>query len=202
MGLLGLSEAEATQRLSARATVSCGTGAEQFAADIYAHIPDEDQRERHIAETLAITLAEAKMKLIDEPLAQKLVAQHPDLHQAKLIGMALDTLFKVKCGEGSLKTPAGRQAVAPSAFISNLAGALLALELVRFESSGTLNNSPNYFFGSPWKPPHRRLRLTRQKLAACESCASPATVSTLRALWPNLNWPSQIGTKVRFASGE
>jgi hypothetical protein len=159
---------------------------------IYPHAPEEDQRERNIAEGLGITLAEAKKGFIDNRLAQKLVAQHPDLNQAALIGMSLDTLFKVKCGEGSLKTPAGKQAAAPFAFISNLAGALLALELVRFESPDALGNSPNYLFVSPWKPPHRNLRLTRHRLADCESCSKQTTVDTLRALWPSLNWRSQI----------
>ena len=162
---------------------------------IYAHIPAEDQRENHIAEALGITLADAKKKVIDEELAGKLVAQHPDLHQAELIGMAIDTLFKMKCGGGNLKTPAGKQAAAPFAFISNLAGALLALELVRFESSDALNSLPNYLFASPWKPPHKRLRLTRRKLVDCESCSKQTTADALRALWPNLNWPSQIVTK-------
>lgn len=161
---------------------------------IYAHIPEEAQRENHIAETLGITLADAKKKFIDGDLARKLVSQHAELHQAELVGMAVDTLFKMKCGEGSLKTPAGKQAAAPFAFISNLAGALLALELVRFESSSASNNSPNYFFASPWKPPHGRLRLTRQRLATCESCARPETADALRLLWPKVNWPTQIGS--------
>ena len=51
---------------------------------------------------------------------------------ATLIGKAFDSLFRELCAQQALLTPSGEQILAPFAFVSNLAGALLALELARF----------------------------------------------------------------------
>ncbi|MEI9922774.1 MAG: hypothetical protein WDN50_03610 [Bradyrhizobium sp.] len=71
---------------------------------------------------------------IDARVAGILAMKHPGLDEVALVGKAFDSLFKQLCAEQSLLSPTGEQVLAPFAFVSNLAGALLALELARFES--------------------------------------------------------------------
>lgn len=155
---------------------------------IYAHIPQEDQREQDIADGLGISIAEVQQGFIDQPLAVKLATLHPELDKDALIGTALDSLFKRKCGEGTLMTAAGKQAAAPFAFISNLAGALLALELIRFDSPNPVGQDENYLALSPWRPPHKLIRRTRKKLPSCEFCSKPESEQVMRMIWPELDW--------------
>ena len=127
-------------------------------ACIYPHVVNEQQQDEHTAENLGITVDDVRKPLIDEALATKLCANFPALDKAALINTALDTLYKSMCGEEQLRTPAGKQAAAPFAFISNLAGALLALELRRFDTKSHAADDTNYLFLSPWHAPHRHLR--------------------------------------------
>lgn len=133
--------------------------AEACLACIYRHIPDEFVRERAIAEGLGIPLKDVTSgALIDVRLASIIAAQHPGLHTAALVGMALDSLYKQLCAEQTLLTAAGEQTLAPFAFVSNLAGALLAIELARFDTGQRFADGKNYLFASPWAPPHRQMR--------------------------------------------
>lgn len=153
-------------------------------ACIYKHIPSEDERARSVAEGLGITVEEAKLELIDQPLAHKLAALH-SLDEAALVGTALNTLYRVRCGEGALRSAAGKQALAPFAFVSVLAGTFLALELMRFEAGATPRRLSNYFQLNPWFPPHG----TRQRLSKepdCEFCSKPKVLEAMREVWSDL----------------
>lgn len=154
---------------------------------IYPHIPQENQREQHIAEALGVSLPDVQKGFIDEVLAHKLAAIHPNLIEDALLGSSLDTLFKSLCGTGELMTVAGKQAAAPFAFISNLAGALLALELIRFDIDDSDSNG-NYVAVDPWRPPHKLLRRKHGRLRGCEFCSNPESEIALRQVWPELNW--------------
>jgi hypothetical protein len=81
---------------------------------------------------------------ISEKVAKKIVLAHQSLNFDALIGKSFDSLFKQLCGEKNIKNKAGAQVLAPFTFVSNLAGALLALELLRFCSSRSI--ATNYFF--------------------------------------------------------
>jgi molybdopterin/thiamine biosynthesis adenylyltransferase len=152
---------------------------------IYAHIPVEDQRKKHIAEGLGITEEEAGQAFIDITLANKLGSIHSGLQPEKIIGKSLDTLYKEQCGQGALLTAAGEQAIAPLAFISNLAGLLLALELVRFEASeGILPSS--YMSLDPWRPPTLHARRNRSRNPDCAFCAKPFWSDAIKLTWPDL----------------
>lgn len=79
---------------------------------------------------LGVDLTDVRRDFITEAVARKIVTAHPELVAEDLVGQSIFSLFKAKCAEGTLKNSAGEQTLAPFAFISNLAGLLLALELV------------------------------------------------------------------------
>jgi E1 N-terminal domain/ThiF family len=154
-------------------------------ACIYKHIPDELARTRDIASGLGIDLADIiPGGLIDERVAAKIFAVHPQLTPSELVGIAFDSLFKQLCGEQALLSPAGAQVLAPFAFVSNLAGALLAVELARFDAGQEIAATSNYLCLSPWAPPHSRVRSWRDREPECEFSNDPASLAALRTVWP------------------
>ena len=129
---------------------------------------------------------------IDARIARILAAKHTGLDEAALVGKAFDSLFRELCGEQTLLLPTGEQVLAPFAFVSNLAGALLALELARFESGKRFQDGRNYLFLSPWAPPHAHARRTRPRLPNCEFCGRPTAREALETVWPKLATPSVV----------
>ncbi|UVO28165.1 ThiF family adenylyltransferase [Bradyrhizobium arachidis] len=156
-------------------------------ACIYRHIPDELARAKDIATGLGVELADVTSgNLIDAGVASAIAAKHPGLDEPALVGMAFDSLFKQLCAEQALLSASGEQVLAPFAFISNLAGALLALELARFEAGARFADGKNYLFASPWAPPHPHLRRKRPSIDGCEFCGDATTLAALRVVWPEL----------------
>ncbi|MEY2395497.1 MAG: hypothetical protein QOF94_1842, partial [Acidobacteriaceae bacterium] len=151
---------------------------------IYKHIPVEHERAKSIAEGLGISLEEVNREIIDAPLARKLADIHPSLKAEALNGKALTSLYKDLCGAQALKTPAGEQALAPFAFVSNLAGALLMLELLRFDAGVRQREGANYLNLDPWAPPHGRARRIHGRIPDCEFCSKPESLDVLAAVWP------------------
>ncbi|MGO7179022.1 ThiF family adenylyltransferase [Rhizobium ruizarguesonis] len=153
-------------------------------ACIYKHVLDEDAKARDIASGLGIEVSDVDPNgLIGNRVADLIVAAHPDLHKADLLGKAFDTLFKELCGEMALLTPSGEQALAPFAFVSNMAGAYLALELVR-RTAGVATT--NYMFLDPWRPPYPKLRSFRTRDSDCQFCGKRQTQLAFRAVWPDV----------------
>jgi hypothetical protein len=154
---------------------------------IYPHIPDELARARDIASGLGLDLADVTAsERINGRVAEILAAKHAGLDENALVGMAFDSLFKQLCAEQSLLSSTGEQVLAPFAFISNLAGALLALELARFESGARFDDGKNYLFTSPWAPPHAYMRRIRSRIPECEFCGRSVTHKVLSTVWPQL----------------
>lgn len=153
-------------------------------ACIYKRVVDEDAKARDIASGLGIEVSDVDPDgLIDDRVAGLIHASHPNLDKASLIGKAFDSLFKELCGEMALLTPAGEQALAPFAFVSNLAGAYLALELVRRAANEA---KTNYMFLDPWRAPHSRLRSFRGKEPGCEFCSKPMVMLALQTVWADV----------------
>jgi surfactin synthase thioesterase subunit len=96
--------------------------------------------------------------------------------------MSFDSLFKKLCGEKIITNSAGAQALAPFAFVSNLAGALLALELLRFCSPRT--KPTNYFFVGAWNAPVKAARRIIPKNSSCEFCSDPLKIKIMKEKWP------------------
>ena len=149
-------------------------------ACIYRHVPDENARERAIADGLGIELDMVKESLISAAAAAKICAVHPKILASKIEGMAYDSLFKQLCAEKALKTPEGRQVLAPFAFVSSLAGALLVVEMLRSDAGAA---QTNYWQVDPWGEPRGRLRVRRPRVPDCEFCSKPYALSIVNELW-------------------
>jgi hypothetical protein len=149
-------------------------------ACIYKHIPDEFAREQAIAEGLGISLDMVREAFIT-PEAALLISRHqPGRDPQQWIGMAYDSLFKQLCGEQALRTPEGKQVLAPFAFVSMLAGALLVCEFLRSENSAA---STNYWAVNPWGIPISRVRRWRGRILDCEFCSRPEVDAAALELW-------------------
>lgn len=153
---------------------------------VYKFVDEEGVRERDIAIGLGITVEDVKKERIDEEVAARIVMAHPGLDAKALVGVAFDTLFKQLCGEDALKTEGGGQVLAPFAFVSNLAGALLVVELLRLEGLPEERVRGNYFYASPWSPPNVKARRFKARDAACEFCSKELNVKVLRSIWEDV----------------
>jgi hypothetical protein len=87
------------------------------------------------------------------------------------------------CSEGQLQSPEGRSVVAPFAFISVLAGTLLALEVVRRLGTGRSVSAFNYWRLSPWHPPSNRRQVSRPKQKGCLFCDNAVLARVNASLW-------------------
>jgi hypothetical protein len=149
-------------------------------ACIYRHIPDEHARERSIAVGLGIELIDVQQGLISADAAARIKRAHPQIYTQEIEGKAYDTLFKQLCAEQALITPEGKQVLAPFAFVSNLAGGLLVVELLR---SNMQRVETNYWTVDPWGVPIARLRRLRPRVAECEFCSIPGVEAIVQDLW-------------------
>jgi len=167
------------KQVTERACLSC----------IYEADPDEASREAHIAEHLGVSVEEVRQERISEHAAKRIAARIPKLDGRAIVGVAYDTLFKQLCGEGELKTLEGRRVIAPFAFVSVLAGALLVLEVVRRLGKGVSGRNHNYWRVSPWHPPIQRRQQLRPKQPGCEFCSDSILARVNTALWGNQDRP-------------
>ena len=142
----------------------------------------------HIAEGLGLHVDEVRPGFINEQIARKLAALSPNLDAVPLVGKAFETFYKDQCGQGVLLNAAGQQAVAPLAFVSNLAGALLALELVRFETP-RLSTRSSYLTLDPWRPPTLHARRDHARRPECTYCGGEGRLA-FRQVWPEIEWSS------------
>jgi molybdopterin/thiamine biosynthesis adenylyltransferase len=147
--------------------------------------PDQEEmtREAHIADHLDVSVEEVRAERISDDAADRIVKRYPKLEKSLIVGSSYDTLFKQLCGQGDLKTLEGRRIIAPFAFVSVLAGTLLALEVVRRVGKGHSSKQHNYWRISPWHPPLVRKQILRPRQTACEFCGNPTLVRVNSALW-------------------
>jgi hypothetical protein len=150
---------------------------------IYEPDAEELSREQHIADHLGISVDEVRTERISASAAQIIVDRFPGLSADVLVGTAYDTLFKKLCAEGRLSTQMGRTIVAPFAFVSVLAGTLLALELVRRLGKRATARDFNYWRVSPWHPLFGRRRIMRTRQPECEFCGKPILRNVNESLW-------------------
>ncbi len=151
---------------------------------IYRHVDEENALEKDIAEGLGIDVSDIEKGLIDEEVANKIIASHPGLEKNEIIGVAFDSLFRRVCAAAALKLPTGDQVFAPFAFVSSLAGALLAIELLRFDSEVPPNT--NYFVANPWRPPNPMMRRRRPKVPDCVFCSRPEIIEAMNCVWADV----------------
>jgi len=150
---------------------------------VYYEAPDEAAHERHVAEMLGISVTDVQSNFVSEAAAALITGRYPGLDASSLVGLAYDSLFKQLCGQGALKTAADEQVLAPFAFVSVLAGVLLAVEIVRRIDSPAAESPFNYWRVSPWAAPVLRARELRPKRKPCEFCDNRVLQGVARQLW-------------------
>jgi hypothetical protein len=150
---------------------------------IYPRNAQEDTRARSIAAALGVTVDDIRRGIIDQAAARLIIARYPErnLTEESLIGEAYDSLFKSLCAQAALRSADQQQVFAPFAFVSALAGALLAIETVR--RAGGEIVSYNYWRVSPWEPFDMRLQRRIPASAACEICADPVIRQVAAQVW-------------------
>lgn len=150
---------------------------------IYAREAVEMAHERHVAESLGVTLEEVLGQFVSPEAARKISNRYTRLKAAEIEGKSYDTLFKELCGEAALRTAEDRQVFAPFSFVSVLAGTYLAIELVRRISQGRVETPFNIWKASPWFTPITRLRRTLPTNPACEFCRDEITQKIAAEFW-------------------
>lgn len=150
---------------------------------IYEPDNEEYTREQHIAEHLGVTIEEVRTERISCAAALAIVSRFPKTRASEIEGVAYDSFFKSLCAEGQLGVIADKRTIAPFAFVSVLAGTLLALEVVRRLGDETAERHFNYWRLSPWFPPLGRRRVIRPKQQGCAFCGQPTMAAVNAALW-------------------
>lgn len=154
---------------------------------VYAREGVEMAHERHVAESLGVTLNEVREQFVSPEAARKISCLYPGLEPSEIEGVAYDTLFKQLCAEGALRTAEGRQIFAPFSFVSVLAGTYLAIELIRRLHQGRVEAPFNYWKVSPWFTPVTRLRQMRPTNPECEFCSNEIMQKVSTDLWQGKN---------------
>lgn len=149
---------------------------------VYPFGKDERAHERHVAEALGVPIDALAEGIISDQRAEMITAKYPDYHMDHIVGEAYDSLFKKLCGAGQLPVSEGERVLAPLAFISVLAGAILAVELQRRLSSDTAPNF-NFWRLSPWRPPRVTLQRRLSKNEVCRFCSDPINANAMKDLW-------------------
>lgn len=149
-------------------------------ACIYKHVSQEDVRTRAIAEGLGLDVTTVQQGFITPEAAELITLAHPQTDPATLVGKAFDTLYRELCSTQALITPEGRQVLAPFAFVSAFAGALLVIELLRRQAGVA---STNYWQLSPWRDPVDRARQLRLPDPDCEFCSRPESREAALQMW-------------------
>jgi hypothetical protein len=154
-------------------------------ACVYRHVPEEDLRERIIAEGLGLDVETVRKGFIDDAAAARILVARPGrgLTVEGLRGLAFDSLYRQLCAEQALATPEGRQVLAPFAFVSAWAGVLMTVEMLRAFAGGT---STNYWSVDPWNVPIARGRTLKGKHSGCAFCRNPALPAVIEELWGSL----------------
>ncbi len=136
-----------------------------------------------LADALGLSVEQVRLPEINPQMAETII-QHLSLEcePTQLIGLPCDTLFKQFCGEGLLNVAPDKQILAPFAFVSVLAGTLLAIELVR-RLAGTRCYKDNFWRVSAWAPPIPLLRTRRRRRDDCAFCEKLELLDASKFLW-------------------
>jgi ThiF family protein/E1 ligase-like protein len=148
---------------------------------VYPRDEREINHEEAVAWHLGVDVSMVRAERINEAAAALICARHPHLMPADLKGLAVDSLYKQLCAAGQLTTASGGQVVAPFAFVSVLAGAMLLLEVLR-RARGRPEPT-NEWRLNPWAPPVSGLRHRRPRRANCECCGRPAIQRVNGVFW-------------------
>lgn len=150
---------------------------------IYEPDEAESSREHHIAEHLGVSVEEVRSERISSESSVMIAERFAGLSATDITGVAYDSLFKTLCSTGRLSTVPDKRILAPFAFVSVLAGTLLAVELVRCLGRRPPSEESNYWRTSPWHSPFARRRILRAQQPHCGFCANRIKSAVNRQLW-------------------
>jgi len=149
---------------------------------VYPFSKDERAHERHVAEALGVPIEALSEGIISDRRSELIAGRYPDYPRDQIVGEAYDSLFKTLCGAGKLPVSEGQRVLAPLAFVSVLAGAVLA---VQFQRRLSIDAAPNFNFWrlSPWWPPRVSLQRQLPKNQACRFCSDPINANAMKEFW-------------------
>jgi hypothetical protein len=165
---------------------------------VYHQTPEENAHVRHVAETLGVSVSEVAETRISAAAAERIYARYPNLRSTPIEGVAYDTLFKQLCAGARLKVE-DRQVLTPFAFVSVLAGTLLAIEFVRRSFMGD-HSLFNEWRISPWANPVIRRRRLLSNRVDCEFCGNPTLAEIAKKMWEEANEKEKISKQPRPAA--
>lgn len=150
---------------------------------VYPRDEAEVTHEQAVADHLGIDVESVRQPRILPEIARRICASHTQLAPADIEGIPFDTLYKQLCGSGQLKSVSGEQVVAPFAFVSVLAGALLLLEIIRRVHAVDVTRPSNAWRVNPWWPPVPQIRDLRPRREACDCCSRIELQDENARLW-------------------
>jgi molybdopterin/thiamine biosynthesis adenylyltransferase len=160
-------------QLSEKACLAC----------IYSETDAERGFEKHVAETLGVSTVEVVQGFITPAAAKRIASKYPHLDPQTIVGTAFDSLFRQLCSTQQLVTTEQRQVLAPFAFVSQLGGTILAIELFLRRQNPARSATFNYWRVSPW----RNINIDMQQILLphknCPVCSDTAYQSVARELW-------------------
>lgn len=155
-------------------------------ACIYGEDEAERDFESHIAAKLGVSVEKVRQLVIDPDAAKTIACRYSSIiaDPSQIMGTPYDSLFKSLCGEGALAADDNHPPViAPFAFVSALAGVMLAFEIIRRHTRGDHDQAFNHWRISPWQPPQDRLRRRAPAAPNCSFCAGTTIRSAVNSLW-------------------
>jgi hypothetical protein len=150
---------------------------------IYLEEDGELTHEQHVADLLGVRVDKIRENFIDNAAAMEICLRYPQINPRSIEGTAYDSLFKQLCGQGELQVGTDKHVLAPFAFVSVLAGAMLAVEMVSRVRKGQAAELYNYWRLAPYNTPNIRGRYNRVKIDCCEFCGNPVKAECCSQLW-------------------
>lgn len=147
----------------------------------YYQDPTEKAHERHIAEVLGLSVADIEEGNVSTSAASRIATKYPDYVASEIEGESYDSLFKELCGKDKIKMKDEEQILAPFAFVSVLAGTVLAIEFVQRTRTGV--HPFNSWRLSPWSSPVVQLMQTLPRNTRCTFCNDNTKDEFANALW-------------------
>lgn len=152
-------------------------------ACVYFETAEERTFTEHVAEMLNVTVEDVQRSYVDDIAAEKIVARYPQLSRADVLGKAYDSLFKEMCATEQLKTPEEKQVLAPFAFVSQLAGTIMSIELFLRRRDPARAAGFNYWRASPWRSPVTELQSLKPRRPGCPVCSREDYADLASGVW-------------------
>jgi molybdopterin/thiamine biosynthesis adenylyltransferase len=150
---------------------------------IYFETEAERRFAHHVAETLNVSVTQVDEGYISLAAAQLICLRYTQLKPVDLVNKAYDSLFRELCATEKLITPEQKQVLAPFAFVSQLAGTILAIELYLRRLNPERSRSFNYWRANPWRGLVPELQQVKETNPTCEVCLQDDYRALSASIW-------------------